>query len=910
MKRILFFTLFFCLLANVSFGQSPQKFKFQAVARDASGTPYTSANLAIRVSLVRDGATGLIDYAERHAITTSPLGVFDLEIGGGSSLSGDFSTLDWGMHSYYLKIDIDPSGGTNYTNLGTSQLLSVPYAIYARESGSGGAGDPTDELQSLVYDPATQTLSLTDGNSITLNVGSGGTDSQTLSYDSANGELSISNGNTISIPAGPTGPQGPQGEMGTQGPAGPQGPQGPQGPAGQDGTGVQIVGTVATINDLPANGSPGDLYIVQADGNGYVWDGSMWTNVGQIQGPQGPQGAPGPQGPVGATGPQGATGSAGPQGPQGIPGPQGEQGLPGPAGPQGPQGPQGEMGTPGQAGPQGPQGPQGPAGQDGTGVQIIGTVPTVNDLPASADPGDLYIVEADGDGYVWDGSMWTNVGQIQGPQGPQGPTGQQGPQGQQGLTGPVGPQGPQGLTGPQGPQGPAGAQGEQGVAGPQGPQGDPGMQGPQGATGPQGPQGNTGPQGPQGDTGPQGPQGATGSQGPQGDPGPQGPEGPQGPQGLPGVYVAGPGINIASGTISALDASPSNELQTLSLNGNNLQISSGNTVNLSGLGGSSPWTTSGSDIYRNSGDVGIGVTSPAEKLHVGGDIRITDNSPSVQFYAGSTWSGYLFHDGSDMTLGNIFNNSILFQTNGVNTAEISNNGLDLQRGNGLMSIGHFGPSGNNPLIEVTTNGSPEVLGIATAGLSISETGSVTATPYVLRVVESDIYGFNIYNGSSEADWEQYVTAGGALSLYADNSFRGSFDATTGAYTAASDRRLKKDIRPLETTLDRILQLEPARYVYRDNNPKEVSSIGFVAQEVQELFPELVLEQQGERDRGLLSVNYSGFGVLAIQAIKAQQRTIEELQAEVEEMQVQRTQQANRINELEARLERLEALLEE
>ncbi len=815
MKRLLLFSFLCIVLAATAFAQSPQKFKFQAVARDASGLPYISANLAVRISLVRGSAAGMIDYAERHSITTSPLGVFDLEIGGGSVLSGDMNTLDWGLHSYYLKIDIDPNGGSSYTNLGTSQLLSVPYAIYSKESGS--AGDPTDELQDLQYDPETQTLSLTNGNSVTLNVGSGGTDNQTLTYDPMTGMLSITNGNTINIPAGPQGEQGPAGPVG---PAGPQGPQGPQGPAGQDGTGVQIVGTVATVNNLPASGSPGDLYIVQADGNGYVWDGMAWTNVGQIQGPQGPQGAPGPQGPVGATGPQGPIGPAGPQGPQGA---QGEQGLTGPAGPQGPQG----------------------------------------------DPGA------------------------------QGPAGAQGPQGEQGLTGATGPQGPQGSQGEQGLTGATGAQGPQGMTGPAGPQGPQGEQGPAGFTGPQGLQGLPGPQGFQG------PQGETGPAGP------QGPQGDQGPAGPPGVYSAGTGINIFAGTISAADPSSSNELQNLSLSGSTLQISNGNSVNLSGLGGgSSLWSESGSDVYYNSGDVGIGVSSPGNKLHVGGDLRIDDGTPSVQLYNGVNWMGYMFHDGTDLTLGNIYNQQINFQTNSVNIAELSNAGLDLRRGNGLLSIGHFGPSGNNPIIEATNNGSPELLGIVSDGVAISESAGVTASPYMMRIVQKPSYGLNLYNSSSEADWELYVNNPGNLTLYADNSFRGSFDGVSGVYTSASDRRLKQNIRPLETTLGLILQLEPKRYEYRDNNPKNETTIGFVAQDVQTLFPELVHVMGGERDQGLLSVNYSGFGVLAIQAIKAQQETIEHLEEELSTAQDVQAEQAEQIKALEARLQRIEAYLEQ
>lgn len=152
--------------------------------------------------------------------------------------------------------------------------------------------------------------------------------------------------------AGVTGPQGPIGLTGPAGPAGATGATGPVGPAGPQGAGVTIKGSVASPAALPTSGaSLGDTYIMQnsgtgyAAGDGYVFTnsgtdsgpGNNWRNVGQIRGPQGPQGttgATGPQGPQGATGvtgpqgPQGATGATGPQGPTGATGPQGPQGNP------------------------------------------------------------------------------------------------------------------------------------------------------------------------------------------------------------------------------------------------------------------------------------------------------------------------------------------------------------------------------------------------------------------------------------------------------------------------------------------------------------------------------------------------------------------------------------------------------
>ena len=236
-------------------------------------------------------------------------------------------------------------------------------------------------------------------------------------------------------------------------------------------------------------GNDGDTYLDSDTGDIYGPKDPTtgWgPPTGNITGPAGPQGPPGATGPPGPTGPTGDPGPTGPPGGQGPPGPRGNTGPTGATGPTGPQGSTGPPGPTGSAGPPGPTGPTGPAGPQGTSVTLVGSVPTVFDLPTGLGPADAgtgYIVDADGDMWLWDGTAWVDVGQIVGPQGPQGPGG----------------------TGPQGPQGPPGADSTV-----------PGPQGPTGATGPTGPQGEAGPTGPQGPTGSTG---ATGAQGPAGTPG-------------------------------------------------------------------------------------------------------------------------------------------------------------------------------------------------------------------------------------------------------------------------------------------------------------------------------------------------------------------------------------------------------
>ena len=241
------------------------------------------------------------------------------------------------------------------------------------------------------------------------------------------------------------------------------------------------------------------------------WRNLEYQGVRGPAGPQGIQGVPGLQGPAGPAGPLGPQGPRGDQGERGLTGNQGPQGNVGPAGGAGPIGPAGPEGIQGDPGPQGEVGPQGPQGNSLTLEGVVTTWPP----SATPDIGDLYLLVAPiplgsiagqpGDGIMWTGTAWINVGPIRGPQGERGLTGSSGATG---TTGPVGPQGlkgdagPQGIQGIQGQQGQAGAAGASGAIGPQGPKGDPGVDGIQGVMGQTG---AAGPVGPKGDPGPTGP---------------------------------------------------------------------------------------------------------------------------------------------------------------------------------------------------------------------------------------------------------------------------------------------------------------------------------------------------------------------------------------------------------------------
>lgn len=119
-----------CCLSILMIAQAPQSFKYQAVARDNDGNAITNANIGVMASIVSSYIGGSIVYSESFNTQSNAIGIFSLNIGEGSVESGDFAEIDWGTDSYFLTMAIDVDGGTNYLEMGTTQLLSVPYSLY------------------------------------------------------------------------------------------------------------------------------------------------------------------------------------------------------------------------------------------------------------------------------------------------------------------------------------------------------------------------------------------------------------------------------------------------------------------------------------------------------------------------------------------------------------------------------------------------------------------------------------------------------------------------------------------------------------------------------------------------------------------------------------------------------------
>ena len=185
MKNLITLTLFFFLWIGMV-AQTPQAFKYQAVARNSAGEVLANQPVSFRISIIKGTVTGAIVYTETHKKMTNAFGLADMEIGKGTPVTGVFSNITWGNDAYFINVELDPSGaGTSYQFLGAGQLLSVPYALQAKNVEQEADGDPANELQTLNLNGSQLTLSKGGGTVTLPSTGTGGDNwgSQTVATD-------------------------------------------------------------------------------------------------------------------------------------------------------------------------------------------------------------------------------------------------------------------------------------------------------------------------------------------------------------------------------------------------------------------------------------------------------------------------------------------------------------------------------------------------------------------------------------------------------------------------------------------------------------------------------------------------------------------------------------------------------
>ena len=199
MKNLI--TLLFVVVSISLLAQSPQKFNYQAVVRNADGTVIKNQSVNFRMTIFEGSTTGLIKYQETQAGTTNKYGLISLAIGNGIISAGSMASINWGGNDHLLQVEIDPAGGTNFNILSTSQLMSVPYALYALSSGNGSSGgsdndaDSTNEIQTVSI--SNDTVFLSRGGFVVLPPGSSGINNDNDSTNELIQTIIISNDSIV-----------------------------------------------------------------------------------------------------------------------------------------------------------------------------------------------------------------------------------------------------------------------------------------------------------------------------------------------------------------------------------------------------------------------------------------------------------------------------------------------------------------------------------------------------------------------------------------------------------------------------------------------------------------------------------------------------------------------------------------
>ncbi|MEP4532661.1 MAG: hypothetical protein ABJ004_06215 [Cyclobacteriaceae bacterium] len=189
MKKFILLNLVLLGLITIAQGQSPLNFDYQGVLRDATGDAMANQSLTLQFSLLQGSASGSAVYQETHTTSSNEFGLIHAKIGAGSAVSGTMSAIDWALGPYFVKVEVDLGSGLE--DFGTSELSSVPYALYGEDADA----DPANEIQTLSLSGSE--LSISDGNMVDLMSVVTVTDDQALSL--TGNILTLENGGTVDL---------------------------------------------------------------------------------------------------------------------------------------------------------------------------------------------------------------------------------------------------------------------------------------------------------------------------------------------------------------------------------------------------------------------------------------------------------------------------------------------------------------------------------------------------------------------------------------------------------------------------------------------------------------------------------------------------------------------------------------